>query len=187
MDTRSLRRCLGRFATGVTVVTYRMATEARGATVNAFTSVSLDPPLVLVSLARSTRACSALDGREFAVNVLRADQRDVALRFAGRHDSSLRIDWDPAGPGEVPTLADAIAVIRCLPWRRYDGGDHVLQLGEVVTVETRDGDPLIFGDGSFTTPGSPLLDGSLAARTRRPAIPAWAEAAYRVHSYAEAS
>src|SRR5256885_14847992 len=72
-NARHLRRCLGRFATGVTVVTYRGADGFRGATMNSFTSVSLDPPLVLISVARASRTCDAIDGLPFAINVLRAD------------------------------------------------------------------------------------------------------------------
>ena len=73
LDARELRRCLGRFATGVTVVSYLADGELRGATVNAFTAVSLDPPLVLVSVARTARSCGWLERGPFAVNILRAD------------------------------------------------------------------------------------------------------------------
>ena len=87
LDTVEFRRALGHFATGVTVVTYaaRDADEFRGTTVNSFTSVSLDPPLVLVSLGRQTRAAAALrPGTPYAVNVLHHRQRHLALHFAGR-------------------------------------------------------------------------------------------------------
>ena len=93
-----------------------------GATVNSFTSVSIEPPLLLVSLARTTQAYAAMEGRPFAINVLRPDQFDVALQFAGRprprpagHAGRRGGDED-----QPPTLADAVAVFRCRPWRRYE-------------------------------------------------------------------
>jgi flavin reductase (DIM6/NTAB) family NADH-FMN oxidoreductase RutF len=98
----------------VTVVSYRDGGRMRGATVNSFTSLSIDPPLLLVALARSSRACAALAGIPFAVNVLRSDQLDVALQFAGRARPGLNIAWDlPSGPADPPTLSNAIAVFRC--------------------------------------------------------------------------
>ncbi len=167
MDSRYLRRCLARFTTGVTVVTYRTADGIRGATMNSFTSVSLDPPLVLISLSREARACGAMDGVPFAINVLRADQMDVALQFAGRPRPGARIAWQSCKGDQPPSLSEAVAVLRCRPWRRYDGGDHVLQLGEVLDAEVRAGDPLVFSDGRFTTTGQPLLDVSPEARYTR--------------------
>ncbi|MDT7601733.1 MAG: hypothetical protein QOK26_3810, partial [Pseudonocardiales bacterium] len=88
VDPRELRSCLGHFATGVTVITCDGDGTPHGATVNAFSAVSLDPPLVLVSLDRKSKACKYLDGRPFTVNVLTEPQDDVALHFAGRPMSS---------------------------------------------------------------------------------------------------
>lgn len=186
MDTRHFRSCLGRFATGVTVVTYRGPDGVRGATVNSFTSVSLDPPLVLVSLARKAQACAAMDGLPFAINVLRADQLDVAMQFAGRPRPGTRIGWQVTGADEAPSLSDAVAVLSCRPWRRYDGGDHVLQLGEVVDARVRPGEPLVFSEGRFTTLGLPMLDGPLIHSLDAPPAPGWTGAAHRLHHHAEA-
>ncbi|MFF0144143.1 flavin reductase (DIM6/NTAB) family NADH-FMN oxidoreductase RutF [Amycolatopsis sulphurea] len=186
VDPRALRRCFGRFTTGVTVISYHVGDQIRGATVNSFTSVSLDPPLVLVSLARSTQACGAVADLPFAINVLRADQPDVAMQFAGRTRPGLRIAWDlPAGEDEPPTLADAVAVFRCRPWRRYDGGDHVLQLGEITGFEDRAGEPLVFGDGRFVSTGLPLLDGPMVFSLDGPPSPGWVGAAQRFHAMPE--
>ena len=94
MEPRELRDAFGQFATGVTVVTCTNEEgEPHGATVNAFTAVSLDPPLAQVTLGRTSRACQFLDGRPFAINVLAADQLDVAWHFAGRPAAET-----PAGP-----------------------------------------------------------------------------------------
>lgn len=187
-DGRSLRKCFARFHTGVTVVTYRCPDGVRGATVNSFTSVSLDPPLLLVALGRTTQAYAASDGLPFAINVLRADQMDVALQFAGRPREGLRVDWDiPADDRHAPGLAGAVAVFQCRPWQRYDGGDHVLQLGEVIGAEMRAGEPLVFGDGRFMSTGLPMLDGPLVYSLDGPPAPGWVGAAARAHARAEAT
>jgi flavin reductase (DIM6/NTAB) family NADH-FMN oxidoreductase RutF len=182
-NARELRRTFGRFATGVTVVTYESADGLRGATMNSFTSVSMDPPLLLISVARSSRTCDAMAERNFSINVLRADQMDVAMHFAGRPREGTFIDWDPPAPNEPPSLSAAVAVLRCRPWRRYDGGDHVLQLGEVISSELRPGEPLVFSDGRFATVGLPLLDGPLVLSLEHPPVPAWTAAAHRTHHH----
>jgi len=156
---QNLRRCFGRFPTGVTVVTYRTAEGPRGATMNSFISVSIEPALVLISVARSSRTCTAIDTQPFAINVLRSDQMDVATHFAGRPQDGIDIAWDGHGAHDTtPTLANAIAVIQCKPWRQYNGGDHVLVVGEVTSSVLRDGDPLAFSDGKFMSMGLPLMD-----------------------------
>lgn len=186
MDPRALRQCFGRFATGVTVVTYRAGDQVRGATVNSFTSVSIDPPLVLVSLSRTTHAYEAMEGHPFAINVLRADQMDIALQFAGRPRERLRIDWAPvAGEDDPPSLAGAVAVFKCTPWQRYDGGDHVLEVGEVSSFTRREGEPLIFSDGRFVSTGLPLLDGPMVFSLDGPPTPGWVGAAQRFHALPE--
>src|ERR1700761_4664429 len=97
IDMIEFRRALGHFATGVTVVTYQPEAidEFRGTTVNSFTSVSLNPPLILVSLGRQTRSAAALRaGSPFAVNVLHHGQRDVAMHFAGRPKPDTPVEWE---------------------------------------------------------------------------------------------
>lgn len=194
MGAREFRRCLARFSTGVTVVTYQDGDSARGATVNSFTSVSMDPPLVLVSLARRAQACAGLSDRPFAINVLRSDQMNVAFQFAGRSQPRLRIGWETVvvegndasvEPTTVPVLADTVAVFVCRPWRQYDGGDHILHIGEVVGAEARPGDPLVFTDGHFMTTGLPLLDGPLVLSLDGRPVPKWLGAVHRLHTVAE--
>jgi flavin reductase (DIM6/NTAB) family NADH-FMN oxidoreductase RutF len=184
---KHLRKCLSRFTTGVTVVTYATAEGARGLTMNSFTSVSLDPPLILISLARHAKACNGIDGKPFAINVLRSDQMDVALQFAGKPQPGVRLRWehDDAADPLAPSLADAVAMFHCTPWRRYDGGDHILHLGEVVHAETRPGDPLVFSDGGFATTGLPLLDGPLLITPNGAPAPSWSLAAHRFHHTSE--
>lgn len=149
VDPRELRTCLGHFATGVTVVTCHTADgTAHGATVNAFTAVSLDPPLVLVSVNRASKVSGLLAGAPFTVNVLQHHQSDLALHFAGR-PSLEDVPWSGDAVGASPRLSDCLAWVSCTPWRRYDGGDHVLYLGEVQAFEVTRGRPLLFHSGRF--------------------------------------
>lgn len=146
------RGSLGRFTTGVAVVTYAYADESgerqrHGITINSFTSVSIDPPLVLISLQHSVRSHDLLKGRAFAVNVLGAEQQDIALQFAGK--PRLEPTWIE-GP-QAPRLAGALSWFECRPWAEYPGGDHTLFLGEVVDFGYRAGAALGFVNGRFTT------------------------------------
>src|SRR5580704_2144726 len=150
IDTMEFRRALGHFATGVTVVTYEPedADEFRGTTVNSFTSVSLEPPLVLVSLGRKTRAAAALrPGVPYAVNVLHHGQRDLAMHFAGRPKPETRVGWEVRSG--VPHLAEAGAYFRCVARDVYDAGDHVLVVGLVEEFQAHGHPPLLFYRGTF--------------------------------------
>jgi flavin reductase (DIM6/NTAB) family NADH-FMN oxidoreductase RutF len=160
LDPRELRSCFGQFATGVTVVTCTSG-EGRphGATVNAFTAVSLDPALCQVTLTRSSKACQYLVEAPFAVNVLADDQLDIAMHFAGRPMVS-EPEW--AEGATAPVLVGTAATISCVPWRTYDGGDHLIVLGEVQHVAVAGSPPLLFFGGQFhqlgpTSAGSPWL------------------------------
>lgn len=142
----SLRSCLGRFATGVVVVTFDAGAGRRGITVNSFTSVSMEPPLVLVAVAKRARAHDALRGTPFCVNVLGAEQEAVARQFAGTGEEVAV--WAP--DVATPRLAGVIAHLECRPWRDYDGGDHTLFLGEVADFAFRDGAALAFHTSAYT-------------------------------------
>jgi flavin reductase (DIM6/NTAB) family NADH-FMN oxidoreductase RutF len=145
--TRALRQCLGHFATGVAVVSYETAaSEARGLTVNSFTSVSLDPPLVLICLSKRSRAIEHLPRVPFAVNVLGADQRDLARHFAGKTTDTRPI-WRRVG--NVPLLAQSLAWMTCEPWSNCDAGDHVILIGHVREFGVNQQDPLCFYRGEF--------------------------------------
>jgi flavin reductase (DIM6/NTAB) family NADH-FMN oxidoreductase RutF len=147
LPARSLRSCLGRFATGVAVVSFDGPDGRRGITVNSFTSVSMEPPLVLVSVARRARSHHALRGRPFCVNVLGAEQEPLARQFAGAAGAAEAL-WIE---GRVaPRLAGVLAYQECRPWRDYDGGDHTLFLGQVVDFGYRDGDALGYHASGFT-------------------------------------
>jgi flavin reductase (DIM6/NTAB) family NADH-FMN oxidoreductase RutF len=149
IDPRALRNCLGHFATGVSVITCDGGGVPHGATVNAFSAVSLEPPLVMVSLDRNTKMCQYLDGAPFTVNMLAEPQDKVALHFAGKPMDG-GPEWQQSdNPELAPRLAGALATISCKPWCSYDGGDHVLYLGEVAGFSSTRGDPLVFYLGGF--------------------------------------
>lgn len=145
-----LRGCLGRFVTGVAVVGFaEPGGGRRGVTVNSFTSVSMEPPLILVAIQRTVPSHDLLRGRAFTVNVLGAEQRALAPHFAGQPDPALPVAW--AEGEHAPRLAGSLCFFECTPWAEYDGGDHTLFLGEVRHFDYRDGDALGFVNGQFTT------------------------------------
>lgn len=148
------RAALGRFATGVTVVGHRAADgTARGITVNAFTSVSLDPPLVLVSIARRALSHGLLDGQPFSINVLKVEQEPLARHFSGE-TQDVEIRW--VNGTVAPRLAEPLAWLECRPWATYDGGDHTLYVGRVVDFLFGDGDALGFYAGRFVPVARPV-------------------------------
>jgi flavin reductase (DIM6/NTAB) family NADH-FMN oxidoreductase RutF len=144
---QEFRRCLGCFGTGVTVVAFDAEEGPRGITVNSFTSVSLEPPLVLVSISKRARSHHFLAGRPFSVNVLGLHQEPLARQFAGEPQEGLRILWERGSV--APFLQRSLAVFQCLPWAQYDGGDHTLFLGKVVHFSCAPGDALGFFRGRF--------------------------------------
>lgn len=152
-DPVRLRRALGRFATGVTVITTRAPDGAPlGFTANSFNSVSLDPPLILWALSRSSIRLGAYRGADaYAVNVLSAEQEDLARRFAGPVDDRFAaIDWSD-GLGGAPVLAGALAVFECAHEAVYPAGDHELFIGRVERVTQAPGRPLTYFGGGFGT------------------------------------
>lgn len=186
LDGRRLRSVLGQFSTGVTVVTYRDPDGSlRGATMNSFVSVSMAPPLVLVSVAREAKAREGLEGSEFTVNVLAANQLDLAMHFAGRPNDHITVPWSDR-PTAPPRLCGTTAWIQCRPWRTYDGGDHVLVLGEVVHHDSRDLEPLTFLRGEFRRPGLKLLQMPRTRGFDGSPVPEWVGRAHQLHALADA-
>ena len=148
------RAALGMFATGVTIVTARSASgELLGLTASSFNSVSLEPPLVLWSLGRSAASMAALStGSHYAINILAADQKALAERFAGKRDDRWQgVDFSLGACG-APLLAGAAASFECFNRSRYEEGDHVIFVGEVERCEQRPGaSPLLYHGGKFYT------------------------------------
>lgn len=153
LDSRSFRKALGSFASGVTVITaFDPAAQAPvGVTVSAFSSLSLDPPLVLFCLGRTGSSLSAIEAAgRFAVNILADDQRDLSARFAGPVEQRWRdLAWEPL-PGGSPALPGALTVLDCALSSVVPGGDHLIFIGEVETVRFReDARPLIYHGGAY--------------------------------------
>jgi flavin reductase (DIM6/NTAB) family NADH-FMN oxidoreductase RutF len=151
LDARHLRRSVGQFVTGVTVVTYSLGGTPRGVTVNSFTSVSMDPPLILVSIARKARAASGLSGLPLVVNVLAADQVDLARHFAGQPQDGVEIPW--SAHHSPPRLRGAVAWIECQPYAEVEAGDHILFLGRVSSHRALSKEPLLFQTGRYRLVG----------------------------------
>ena len=148
-QTRALRDALGRFATGVTVVTCATPDGPIGITVNSFASVSLDPALVLWSIARSSTRFAAFSTAEaYAIHILADDERDLAARFTrgGAGFEGLAIQPGPAG---APVIPGTLARFDCRLHAAHDGGDHLILLGLVERAALRDGAPLLFSQGHF--------------------------------------
>lgn len=149
-DARAQRRIMGRFATGVTLVTTHRDGHLCGMTANAVASLSLDPPLVLIAVDRRSHIHGCLTQNEcFAVNVLTADQETISRRFAapGPKDfSDLALTTAATG---APILTDALAFVDCRVVEVLAGGDHDIFIGEIVAGNMRDGHPLIFYGGKY--------------------------------------
>lgn len=163
MDMREFRQALGCFATGVTIITARGPHgELIGITANSFNSVSMDPPLVLFSLGRSAYSLKAfLCTHNFAVNILSAEQHELSNRFArALIDKWSDVDYVLTDTG-CPFLAGALARFECRIHHTYDGGDHVIFVGEVLRFEHRlEGKPLLFYRGGYAQAHEPVINPS---------------------------
>ena len=151
-DPRAFRTALGKFATGVTIVTARDADgQPVGMTANSFNSVSLDPPLVLWSVDRHALSAPAFRAAErFAIHVLADDQADLSNRFARKgEDKFAGLDW--AWSDGVPRLSGALATFECSTRAVHEGGDHEIIVGRVERFAARDGDGLVFAAGGYAT------------------------------------
>jgi len=155
IDPKDFRRALACFASGVTVVT--APGDGRGPvgiTVSAFTSVSLEPPLILVCLDNRTGAIRRFlePGSPFAVNILADGQEHVSRDFAGPQTYDLHGHASEPGAGGVPLLADAAAVLECATHAVHDGGDHRIVVGRVEGMRCRAGArPLVYFQGAYRT------------------------------------
>ncbi|MDO8773493.1 MAG: flavin reductase family protein [Burkholderiaceae bacterium] len=152
-DSRQLRGALGRFPTGVTVITTRTpAGKLEGLTANSFSALSLDPPLVLWSINRKSLSLSGfLSSQNFVINVLRAEQSDVSHRFATARENKFEGVAFSHGMGGSPVLDGVLASFECQTESTIEGGDHLLFIGRVQKITYGDGSPLIFNAGRYCT------------------------------------
>ena len=151
LSSEQLRKILGHFATGVTVVTTRLASgEPWGFTVNAFTSVSLSPPLVLICVADGTESSLAMSQAEyFAVNFLAEDQEELSRVFASRSRDRFQGIAHASSANGAPLLSGCLGYIECRKTASHAHGDHTILLGEVLAGEARRGAPLLFYRSSY--------------------------------------
>lgn len=150
-DPQAFRAALGTFTTGVTIITTRAGDgEPVGITANSFNSVSLDPPLVLWSLAKNARSLAAFTGaRHWNVHVLSAEQEALSGRFARQgEDKFAGLELDE-GISKAPLLKDCTARFQCRTAFSYDGGDHLIFVGEVLAYDRSERPPLVFQSGQY--------------------------------------
>ncbi|WP_114285390.1 flavin reductase family protein [Candidatus Halocynthiibacter alkanivorans] len=154
-NTRQLRDAFGRFATGVTVVTAASADGPVGIAANSFSSISLDPALVLWAPAKTSRRFPYFEAAEhYAIHVLSAEQAELCQGFA---QNAHAFDSIPHTVNEhgVPLIDDCLARFECTKTASYDGGDHLIVVGEVDRAEMRDGDALTFYSGKYGLAAQP--------------------------------
>ena len=148
-NARAYRDALGRFGTGVTVVTCNTASGPLGLTANSFASVSLDPPLVLWSPAKSSsRYPFFMAAERFAIHVMGQEQAALCSGFARRGDAFAGLDWAPDAHG-VPLIEGCLSRFSCQTVATHDGGDHTIIVARVTRVTTRPGTPLMFYSGKY--------------------------------------
>nr|ABZ79367.1 MoxB [uncultured bacterium] len=150
-DAFKFRNALGNFATGVTVVTAKDTNNGYvGTTASSFNSVSMDPPLILWSIDKGARALESYEQAEhFVVNVLAADQVSVSNHFARQQDDKFKdMDYSLSEVG-VPVLSGCSAVFECKTAFQYEGGDHIIIVGEVLNFKTTDRNALLFHNGAY--------------------------------------
>jgi 3-hydroxy-9,10-secoandrosta-1,3,5(10)-triene-9,17-dione monooxygenase reductase component len=162
-DPREFRNTLGSFTTGLTIITTRALDGTLvGITANSFNSVSLDPPLVLWSLARNARSLEAFNGSEhWAVHILSADQEGLSNRFARSGDDKFAGVQIEDGLGGVPLLDGCVARLQCRTTFKYEGGDHLIFVGEVLDFDRKDVAPLVYHAGKYAV-AARKTDSSLA-------------------------
>ncbi len=156
MDARTLRRAFGRFATGVTIVTTCPdGGKPEGMTANSFTSLSLDPPLLLWCPQRNAVSFPAFEASgHFAVHVLRSSQQELAMHFARpSSDKFAGHDWEP-GLGGSPLLPGCLARFECRTEQLLPGGDHAIMVGRILQIVTDEGEPLLYNCGDWCVPVS---------------------------------
>lgn len=167
-DPKQFRQALGAFTTGVTIVTTRGADgQDYGLTANSFNSVSIDPPMVLWSISKGSSSAHAFtEGAEFAVHILATDQEPLSNRFAKSSADKFAGLELQRGPSDIPLLAGCSARFQCKTTYQYEGGDHIILVGEVLAFDRFEKAPLVFHSGAYRrlAPVWQQPDAALSAR-----------------------
>jgi flavin reductase (DIM6/NTAB) family NADH-FMN oxidoreductase RutF len=158
VDQAVFRRIMGQFATGVTIITVQHGDLMHGMTANTFTSLSLDPPMVLFCVGKTARMAGLLEGADgFAINILAADQEDLSRHFAGRQAQS-EIELLRKGP-VAPLVPGSLGALSCTIETMHAGGDHWIVVGRVVELHQADNEPteqpLVFFGSRYATLSAP--------------------------------
>jgi len=151
MDPRELRNAFGCFASGITIVSLRdKVGKPTGVTVSSFSSLSLDPALCLFSLGKTQPSCQLLEHSDaFNINILSECQEDIAWQFSRpSQDKFSGISWRP-GMNTMPIIDNCLCHFECKKWATYDGGDHLIIVGEIMNYDKTDGAPLLFYKGQI--------------------------------------
>ena len=145
------KAALGRFASGVTVVTTKDADgNLHGLTVSAFSSVSMNPPLILVCILKRTGSYSSFqESKVFVVNILDESQQQISNHFASHLDDKFSGQNYELNKNGLPILADCLVNLECSLKHSYDGGDHTIFVGEIEKTTVRDGKPLVYSQGKY--------------------------------------
>ena len=148
MDDRLFRNAMGKFATGVTVITTQLDGETHGMTANAFMSVSLNPPLVVISIGEKASMLNRIEqSKTFAVNILAEDQQYLSQHFAGQRQEDKEIPFTELEG--YPVLSGAVAQIVCDVVATHVEGDHTLFIGKVNAIQLEEKNPLLFFSGKY--------------------------------------
>ncbi|MFJ7638380.1 flavin reductase family protein [Peribacillus sp. NPDC097206] len=148
MDDRLFRDTMGKFSTGVTVITTKHDGKVHGMTANAFMSVSLNPKLVVISIGENARCLNKIrESGQFGVNILAEDQQEYSMIFAGQKKGEIDIEFDTLAG--VPVLPGALAQISCEVVSSYVEGDHTLFIGKVQDILLEEKEPLLFYSGKY--------------------------------------
>ena len=150
-DQQEFRKTLGQFATGVTIVTTRDTQgDPIGITCSSFNSLSMDPPMILWSLAKSAYSLPAFkQARHFNVHVLSSDQDQISNNFSKKGSDKFKNIKYQNGLSDTPVLQDYAALFECETAHHYDGGDHVIIVGKVVAFQRNRKNPLLFHGGNY--------------------------------------
>ncbi len=153
MDDAQFKAALSRFATGVTIITTRESSgDPTGFTASSFSSLSLDPPMVLFCLARDASCFAAFSASPtFAINILSHGQQEISTRFAQKGENKFEGLALSEGRNGAPLLEGCLANIECTTVNRVQGGDHLIFVGKVEEVRVADGRPLLFYQGKYGT------------------------------------
>lgn len=148
MDDRLFRKTMGKFATGVTVITTKIDGEVYGMTANAFMSVSLNPKLVVISIGEKAKMLDRIkQSKKFAVNILSENQKELSMIFAGQIKDDREVKFTELSG--LPVLEGALAQVTCDVVNSHVEGDHTLFIGKVTDIQISDEDPLVFFNGQY--------------------------------------